>query len=298
MNAGALWLTRVPRPTTAQARMTHPSAFALTTLRNDALFLPRWVAHYGAALGRENLFIIIDGHDQPIPEGLGPVNILRLPHHPAPRARGDRRRARLMSDFAHGLMRVYDIAIVTDVDEFLILDPATGQELVPYLAALRGATTSALGLDVGQHLEREHPLDPTRPFLDQRGFAHVSARYTKPVVARRPVTWGSGMHRVKGRNFRIDPNLYLLHFGMVDAALCAPTLNDADRLRDGWAGHLDRRARLPDIITRATPHEADTYFVTARRWQTWLRPLTALNKPGTIPGNPVVRLPARFHGLV
>ncbi len=279
--------------------MSRPHAFALTTLRNDRLFLPRWVAHYGTALGgREHLYVILDGHDQPVPAGLGPVNILRLPHLPASRAEADRRRARIMSDIARGLMRVHDIAIVTDVDEFLILDPDAGDDLLAYLAAGRGATASALGLDVGQHMAHEAPLDPARPFLEQRGFAHVSARYTKPVVARRPVTWGSGMHRVKGRNFRIDPHLYLLHFGMVDAALCAPTLADPDRHRDGWAGHLDRRKRLFDIITHAKPREADAYFPRARRWQTWVRPLTALNKPAMIPGNPVVRLPERFRGLV
>ena len=207
-------------------------------------------------------------------------------------------RSRARNDGGRGLMRVHDIAIVTDVDEFLIVDPDAGDDLLAYLAAGRGATASALGLDVGQHMAHEAPLDPARPFLEQRGFAHVSARYTKPVVARRPVTWGSGMHRVKGRNFRIDPHLYLLHFGMVDAALCAPTLADPDRHRDGWAGHLDRRKRLFDIITHAKPREADAYFPRARRWQTWVRPLTALNKPAMIPGNPVVRLPERFRGLV
>ena len=148
-----------------------PRAFAMTTLRNDILFLTRWVAHYGGAVGRENLFIILDGHDQHAPEGLGPVNILRLPHREASRASGDRRRARIMSDIARGLMRLYDIAIVTDVDEFLILDPALGQDLVPYLASRRGATLSALGLDVGQHMDRESPLDPARPYAGRRDSA-------------------------------------------------------------------------------------------------------------------------------
>lgn len=286
------------QPAAAPPRRADPRAFAMTTLRNDTLFLPRWVAHYGAAVGRENLFIILDGHDQSAPDGLGPVNILRLPHHPAPRATGDRRRARIMSDIARGLMRLYDIAILADVDEFLVLDPLVGQDLIGYLATRRGAAISALGLDVGQHMQLEQPLDPARPFLDQRRFAHVSARYTKPVVARKPVTWGSGLHRVKGRNFRIDPNLYLFHFGMVDSTLCAPTLQDENRLRDGWSGHLDRRARLPAIITRTKARDGDDYFPIARRWQTWIRPLTALNKPGTIPGTPVVRLPERFQGLV
>lgn len=274
------------------------SICALTTVRNDRLFLRKWVAHYGAALGHENLFVIIDGHDQPVPEGLGGANILRLPHRPAPRAEGDRRRARIMSDVARGLLQVHDMAIATDVDEFLLVDPAQGLGLRDYLSTLRGAAISALGLDVGQHLEREAPLDPARPFLEQRRFAHVSARYTKPVIITRPLTWGSGMHRVKGRNFRIDPQLYLFHFGMVDQTLSADTLADADRLAGGWAGHLARREQLFEIIANAEPRDGDSYFPTARRLQSLLRPLYALNKPGTLPGKPVITIPERFRSLV
>ena len=275
-------------------------ACAITTVRNDPLFLRKWVAHYGATLGEANLFVLLDGHDQHLPEGLAGVNVIRLPHRPAPRAEGDRRRARIMSAFARGLFQLFDAVIATDVDEYLIADPRTGMGLADYLAARTRppATLSALGLDIGQHPEQEDRLDPDRPFLDQRRYAHVSARYTKPVVAFRPVTWGSGMHRVKGRNFRIDPELYLLHCGMIDRAAAAGKTQDADRVAAGWQGHLARRERLFEIIASATPRDADSYFPTARRWQTWLRPLYALNKPGTIPGDPVVILPERFRGLL
>ena len=273
---------------------------ALTTARNEPGFVQKWVAHYGAALGAENLFVLLDGHDQPVPDGLGRANVLRLPHRPAGRAAGDRRRARIMSHFAAGLFHLYDMVIATDVDEFLLVDPQTGQGLRAYLSGLAQppAAISALGLDVGQHLEREAPLDPARPYLDQRRYAHVSARYTKPVIATRPVTWGSGMHRVKGRNFHIDPNLYLLHFGMVDHARARAKTGDADRLAAGWQKHLARRERLFRLITEAEPLEGDAYFPIARRTQTWRRPIFALNKPAMIRGDPVVRLPERFRGLV
>jgi len=36
---------------------------ALTMVRNDAIFIKKWVDYYGEALGRKNLFIILDGHD-------------------------------------------------------------------------------------------------------------------------------------------------------------------------------------------------------------------------------------------
>ena len=272
---------------------------ALTTLRNDRFFLPKWIAHYGAALGPENLFVFLDGHDQPVPPtGTGGANVIRLPHRPAPRAEGDRRRARVMSGVARGLFELFDIVIVTDVDEFLVVDPATGQDLRGYLSGLRGPVASALGLDVGPHPDEAPALDPASPILQQRRFAHVDSRYTKPVVAMRPVTWGSGMHRIKGRNFRIDPNLYLLHFGMAERALAEHAGADPDRRAGGWQGHQSRRERLFRIIAEAAPRDGDAYFPVARRRQTWMRPLYALNKPGRIPGDPVVEIPARFRSLV
>ena len=52
------------------------------------------------------------------------------------------------------------------------------------------------------------------------------------------------------------------------------------------------------IITNADPMDGDAYFPIARRRQTWIRPVYALNKPGMIPGDPVIRIPERFRGLV
>jgi len=272
---------------------------AITTVRNDGFFLKKWVKYYGEALGLENIFIILDGHDQNPPENIGRANLLRLPHIPLPRAAAMRRRALVKSDFASGLFRYFDMVIATDVDEFVVVDPDVGMGLREYLtkSGVR-SSVSALGLDVGQHLETEGPLDPSRRVLEQRAFAHVSARYTKPAVMGRPMVWGSGMHRIKGRNFRIDPNLYLFHIGMVDQGAASERGQDADRLATGWGKHLKRREALYSIISNSEPLEGDAYFPIARRRQTWLRPLYAWNKPGMISGNPVVRIPERFQSLL
>ena len=40
---------------------------AITMVRNDAFYLRKWTAWYGAQLGEENLYILLDGRDQPIP---------------------------------------------------------------------------------------------------------------------------------------------------------------------------------------------------------------------------------------
>lgn len=272
---------------------------ALTTVRNDKIFLAKWIEHYGAAFGRENLFVLLDGHDQEMPENSDRVNLIRLPHVPLERVPAMRRRARVMSKFARGLYHYFDIAIATDVDEFIVVDPERGLNLRDYLSSQKlPSSVSALGLDVGQHLRCEATLDPEQPYLSQRNFAHVSSRYTKPCITTRPLTWGSGMHRIKGHNFRIDPNLYLFHFGMVDYKLSTGKTLDEDRLATGWQGHLSRREKLFEIITESEPVDGDSYFADARHYQTWHRPIYAWNKPGMIPGDPVVRIPDRFRNAV
>jgi hypothetical protein len=163
---------------------------------------------------------------------------------------------------------------------------------------VRYASLSALGLDVGQNLELEKPIDPSRPFLEQRSFAHVSARYTKAVVATRPLRWGSGFHRVRHRNFHIDPNLFLFHFGMVDYRISQMKMEDQSLLNAGWRGHLDRRYELFDLVTKKTPVDGDAFFKQARRRENLFRPLFALNKPGMLHEKPVIRIPERFRSIV
>ena len=67
---------------------------AITTAHNAGLFLQKWIAHYGAALGVKNLYSVLDGEDQVISERTG-ANTRRVAHVPATRAQGDRLRAAL-----------------------------------------------------------------------------------------------------------------------------------------------------------------------------------------------------------
>ena len=236
---------------------------AITTVRNDAMFLPRWIDHYGKAFGYRSLYVIIDGYDQSKPdcEGSDQVNFLYLPHIPIERVPAMKRRARVMSKIAAGLFQYFDIVMATDVDEFLVADPNTGKGLREYLSGIERRTSiSGLGLDVGQHLRDEEPVNDNLPLLGQRKYAHLSARYTKPNATFRPLTWGSGMHRIKRHGFRIDPNLFLFHFGMVDYERSTGKTLDRDRLSTGWGDHLKRREQLFKIITENTARDGDEYF--------------------------------------
>ena len=148
---------------------------AITSVRNDTMFLERWIAHYGAAFGPENLHVIIDGMDQPVPATETGVNIIRVEYVPRSVVAGDKERARRASTLAKELLQSVDLVIGTDVDEFLIVDPALGVSLAEYLSSIDvPGSLSALGLDVVRHIDKEAPIDRARPFLDQQiGRAHV-----------------------------------------------------------------------------------------------------------------------------
>lgn len=268
-------------------------------MRNDNFFVKKWIDYYGRQFGNINLFLVLDGQDQPLPEKHESINIIRVPHTPLGRASGDRNRARLVSHLAKALFHRYKIVIASDIDEFLVVDPNLNQSLQEYLQKpINSSSISALGLDVGQHLKEELPIDPSRPFLEQRKYAHVAARYTKAVIATRPVTWGSGFHRVKGKNFHIDPNLYLFHFGMIDYNRFAEKSGDPALYQQGWEGHLNRRYQIFDLITHKTAIEGDKFFSKARMRQNIFRPFFAINKPGTLREKPVIQIPERFRGIL
>ena len=174
----------------------------ITMERDDEFFLSRWIAYYGKQFGTENLYIILDGTDQNIPENIGNAHITKLPHENLSRAAGDKYRIKKLSELAEKLLQKYDIVVGCDVDEFLIVDPKTHQSLHKYLSNKKIKTTlSGLGLDVGQHLYKEAILDKFAPFLEQREYALLSTRYTKPVVINKPVNWGSGFHSIRHHNF-------------------------------------------------------------------------------------------------
>ena len=265
---------------------------AITMARNDTFFLSRWIEYYGREIGTENLYIYLDGTDQDIPENAGAAHITKLPHTDMSRSAGDKYRIGKMSDLANKLLKKYDIVIGCDCDEFLIVDPALNTSLAQYLSNTEIHTTlSGLGLDVGQHLTHEKPLDSSKPFLAQRAYALLSTRYTKPVVINRPVRWGSGFHSINGHNFHIDPNLYLLHFGAVDMEMLVAKA--AARGPD-WVNHLKRRGNgtINDVTNR--PAHGEKWLKIARVMQRIFRPIYAWDKPGMLGIQRVVKIPNRF----
>ena len=265
---------------------------AITMARNDMFFLSRWIAYYGEQLGNENLYVLLDGTDQEVPENAENVNVTKLEHIDMSRAAGDKYRIGKLSDLAGQLLEKYDIVIGCDADEFLVVDPNLNVGLAQYLSGKKINTTlSGLGMDVGQNMKLEKTLDTSKPFLEQRGFALLSTRYTKPVVINKPVRWGSGFHSIKGHNFHIDKNLFLFHFGAVDMDML---VSKAAARGADWVNHLKRRGNgtINDVTKRGA--RGEVYMKVARVMQQFLRPIYALDKPGMLGIKWVVKIPERF----
>lgn len=272
---------------------------AITMARNDDFFLTRWINYYGVELGEENCYIYLDGEDQPIPKNSGKVSVFHKKRILQQVVSFEKTRLAFLSEVAKSLLERYDLVIGVDADEFLIVDPKCGKSLMEYLSEIDiNPSVSGLGIDVGQVLEKESALNLDLPFLSQREHALVSSRYTKPSVISKPVSWGSGFHRIKGHNFKIDPNLFLFHFGSVDYKMIQDRFLDKDRMSTGREGHIKKRAKTIDIVTKIKAKTDEKWLRIARSFQTFARPIYAWNKPSMFKWKLVIKIPDRFKGIV
>jgi len=272
---------------------------AITMVRNDDFYLRKWTAYYGKELGEENLYIFLDGKDQPIPDWCPKAHITAVDKIPGQVVEAEKGRLDLLSETAAELLKTYDLVIGTDADEFLIVDPKLGVSLAEYLSNAKiKSSLSGLGVDVGQNTKEEGSIDESKSFLSQRHYAHLCTRYTKPSVLATPERWGRGFHRIKGKNFHIGKGLYLFHFGYFDLERIQARFNDKDRAAAGWTKHLAKRSRTIRLCTEKKAHNWDKTVGKVRFFESILRPPYAWNKPGLAEVIVVVKIPERFEKIV
>lgn len=266
-------------------------------IRDDWFYLRKWVEYYGAQLGRENIYVLLDGLDVEVPAWCPGVNFIPCARVTGDVISADKGRIRLISSKAAELFDRYDLVIGTDVDEILVVDPRLGVGLQEFLSGLDiKNTVSGLGVDVGQRLDEEGDISEDVPFLRQRHYARLCTRYTKASVIAKPLEWGSGFHRVKGHNFHIAKDLYLFHFGYFDMARLKERF--ATRKEKGWERHLHKRSGTILACTRMKARNFDSSVRFARAMQTICRPPYALNKPAMFELKLIVRIPERFSTVV
>lgn len=192
-----------------------PTAAVLTVARDEAVMLPRWVEHYGRQFGVENLIVFDDNSTDGSTDDL-PCTVHRIPGF---RGGFEGRRLRLVSGVGKGLLETYDWVVFTDVDEFLIADPAVHADLPSLLAAREEtAVLAPLAFNVVHHVGLEGPLDPAAPVLGQRRLASFAPVMCKPSIKRVGSPWSHASHGIR-EPFSVDPELFMVHLKFADRDL-------------------------------------------------------------------------------
>lgn len=199
-------------------------ACVLTMVKDDYFFLERWVAYYGGIFGRDALYVVSHGGDPRIAEIAAGCSVITLP--------GDFQenfevmRWRLFNGFAQGLRGYYDFVVITDVDEFVVVDPKTGLGLDDFLRKRRGkVSVTPVGLEIVHQPAREPEPIAEGPMLGPRRYARFTTAYSKPIIFNHDVRLSRGGHYSTDPELKVFRNLYLFHMRYVDAALHADTMN-------------------------------------------------------------------------
>lgn len=297
---------------TDSRRHRRPRLAAITMARDEAVMLPRWVVHYSRQCGDVEALLVIDDNSRDgSTDGL-PCPVIHLGGElrdgPFEHAR-----MQLISSMAAGLLVAYDAVAFSDVDEFMVADPAKYPTLVDFLLDRpHGEAFGAMGLNLLHRPTAEPPLDPSRPLLEQRRLAKFVPWMCKPGLKRTPAPWTRASHALRAP-FEVDPDLYLFHAKFADIDLLRRTSDDRRVLvetldrpgHSSWGRGGDGMARLLEKVTAGACVESVPEF---RPPVSGLAPLVAKGPGGyrlsdrgqlrALRRSPFVLVPDRFHSSV
>jgi hypothetical protein len=292
-------------------RRDPPAVAVMTMARDEGPMLRRWVDHYARHVGRGHLLVLDDGSVDGSTEEAG-CAVMRLPGLRAPHG-FNRARLSLVSKLAGGLLESYDVVVFTDVDEFLVPDPAHHDDLVSFLAARPDDDVLApVALNVLHHVGTDEPLRPGAPVLGQRRLAQLAPVMCKPSIKRVPRRWGANTHGIRAP-YRVDSELAMFHLKFADRDTLRATaqrrhaLVHAEQRGGGssWqfpAEDLDRLlASLTEGVEAADVPEldlgaVDTGALVLRDGEEHRSP--KVGQVTSLQQEALVRIPERFHGLV
>jgi len=184
---------------------------AITNVYNEKFNLPLWIKHYSKQVGPGSCFVLDHGSDDGSTTNLGPeVSVLRYPRS----LFNDGKRAMMVSDFARGLLREFDLVIYSDSDEFLVADTREYRDLRDFFEKDVRDSYTDFGLNVVQNSDFEDAFDPSHSILSQRRHAHFVAPMCKTSATRKPIRWSGGFH-----DSTATPSfggLFLLHMRWLD----------------------------------------------------------------------------------
>ena len=194
---------------------------ALTMVHEEDFFLERWIAHWRRWLPDEHIYVLNHGGNADVARIAAGCNVIRLPYD-ALRKSVNQRRWQILSLHGSALTQFFDWVAVNDVDEFVVLDPAAGDDLPGYLAEITARrrvppalTCFAVEMVHIPEIEPE-PLVPGRPIVGPRRCYRLNSNYAKPCLISRPTEFKAGGHGANHAEITLDPNLYNFHLRFID----------------------------------------------------------------------------------
>lgn len=208
----------------SELRVDHPSGssgrYAVFTItQNESTFLPLWLRHYGRHFDSSDIYVLdhdsTDGSVDAIAEHCNVVHVHRDKTFDHVWLKGT------VEDFFSFLLRSYSAVLFTDVDEFVVADPARYPDLGSYIDNLSAPAACCTGYNVVQYPD-EDSLRFDEPVLRQRRYWHLSPKlYSKRLLGRMPLAWNVGLHdEYNAPGALPDPDLRLIHLHRVDYDYC------------------------------------------------------------------------------
>ncbi|SDC34040.1 RICIN domain-containing protein [Actinokineospora iranica] len=193
----------------------HRNTRALVTLfRDEPDFFPIWLRYYSRFFAPEDIYVL---EHQPAPDRAPDDRFVHIPiHHDEFSSDWHRD---IVQRHQHDLIDRYDVVLSTDVDEIVAPDPRFC-DLGQYIDQFDQDFVNCTGYEVLHLNDRESAFDPDQRVLAQRSTWFANPLYSKPLLARVPMTWLGGFHERPDHATNHDPNLYLIHLHRMDYGIC------------------------------------------------------------------------------
>ncbi|SLN46804.1 hypothetical protein ROJ8625_02266 [Roseivivax jejudonensis] len=195
----------------------------VTICRDDEVLLRRFVDYYGGLFGRRAIYIISHGDTDMVRDVAAGCSIVPVPEFETDRF--TMLHWRTKNHLKDALRQWYHHVIVVDVDEFVVIDPATGLDLRQWLETARQRTVyTAFGFEI-VHRRSEEPDGIADGILGPRRHAQVALWYAKPCILSRGVKLSRGGHFADHPKLDMPDELYLFHMKYCDWSLFVDTAN-------------------------------------------------------------------------
>ena len=203
--------------------MHEANTAVVTIVRDDDYFLQRFVEYYGGLFGRENIYVINHGNQESVRRIAEGCNLFPVPDIETKKF--TMLHWRTKNGLLSALRQWYRFVLVADVDEFVVVDPATGHNLRTWLDEAKGHTVyTAMGLEI-VHLRDKEPEGIEHGILGPRLHAQVNLWYAKPCIIGRPAKLSRGGHYSEHRKLNMPDFLYMFHMKFCDYGLYVDTLD-------------------------------------------------------------------------